>query len=116
MNMRVLNWPAIGFGAASGLFASLVLFALLFGVGRNTAVQIGIMMFGFFVAGYVSGRFALVEPQLSGGMAALILFFLITVVTISGAGLNLIGIAVFGIGAAIFGPLGGAIGFHRNNS
>ena len=85
-------------------------------VGLLKAGFLGIMMFGFFVAGYVSGRFALVEPQLSGGMAALILFFLITVVTISGAGLNLIGIAVFGIGAAIFGPMGGTIGYQRNNS
>lgn len=116
MNLRDLNWPAIAFGAASGLFASLVLFALLFGIGQNTVAQIFILMFGFFVAGFVSGRFALVEPQLSGGMAALLLFFVITVVTISGAGLNLLGIAVFGVGAAVFGPLGGTVGYRRNNS
>lgn len=116
MQLRTLNWPAIGFGSASGLATSLVLFALLFGLGQNAGVQIVILMFGFFVAGYVSGRFALSEPQLSGGLAALILFFVITVVTISGAGLNLLGILVFGIGAAVFGPLGGSVGYRRHNS
>lgn len=116
MNLRVLNWPAVGFGAVVGLFSSLVLFALLFGLGRNAAIQVGIVMIGFFIAGYVSGRFALVEPQLSGGMSALILFFIITVVTISGVGPNLLGIAVFGIGAAILGPIGGTVGYRRHNS
>jgi hypothetical protein len=116
MDMRTLNWPAIGFGSASGLATSLVLFAVLFGLGQNAGVQIAILMFGFFIAGYVSGRFALAEPQLSGGLAALILFFVITVVTISGAGLNLLGILVFGIGAAVFGPLGGTVGYRRHNS
>jgi hypothetical protein len=116
MNMGSLNWPAIGFGAASGLATSLLLFAVLFGLGQNAAIQIAILMFGFFVAGYVSGRFALAEPHLSGAMASLILFFVITVVTISGAGLNLLGIAVFGIGAAVFGPLGGSVGYRRHNS
>ena len=116
MNMRALNWPAIGFGAASGLFASLVLFAFLFGIGRNVVVLLAILMFGFFVAGYVSGRFALTEPHLSGGMAALIMFFIITVVTISGPGLNIIGVTAFGIGAAVFGPLGGDVGYRRSKS
>ncbi len=116
MEFRTLHWAAIGFGAASGLFTSLVLFVALFGVGENAAVQIVILLFGFFVAGYVAGRFALTDPQLTGGVAALILFFLITVVTISGAGLNLIGIAVFGIGAAVLGPIGGSVGYRRRNT
>jgi len=114
--MRHLNWPGIFFGAAAGLFANLLLFVLLFGIGTNALAQILIQMLGFFIAGYVSGRFALSEPRLSGGFAALALFFFVVVLTITGDGLNLLGLLVFGTGAALLGPMGGAIGYNRTKA
>lgn len=113
MNMRDLNWPGIALGTGVGLFSSLLLFVVLFGFGNNGVVQIFIFMVGFFVAGYVAGRFALSEPRLSGGFAALGLFFAVAVLTITGDGLNLLGLIVFGTGAALLGPAGGAVGYNQ---
>lgn len=110
MRLSHLNWASIMFGSGAGLFASLLLFAVSLGLGANTLVQILIQFIGFFVAGSVAGRFALVDPTLSGGMAALILFFGITAVTIGGTGLNIIGIVVLGTVAAFIGTSGGAVG------
>jgi hypothetical protein len=114
--MRHLNWPGIFFGAAAGLFANLLLFVALAGIGTNLAVQILIQMFGFFVAGYVAGRFALSDPKISGGFAALALFFFIVILTISGNGLNVVGLVVFGGAASLLGPAGGAVGYNRRNT
>jgi hypothetical protein len=108
-----LNWASIIFGSGAGLFTSLLLFAVSFGLGGSTVVQIMIQFFGFFVAGFVAGRFSLVEPTLSGGLAALTLFFGITAVTIGGTGLNVVGIVVLGMVAAFIGTLGGGVGHGR---
>jgi hypothetical protein len=116
VSLRHLNWPSIAFGAALGLAANLVLFGLALGVGRNVLTQVVIQMVGFFVAGYFAGRFALVEPRLSGGFAALILFFLVVVVTVSGETFNLPGLIVLGTAAALLGPAGGAIAYNRAKS
>jgi len=94
------------------VFTSLVLFALLAGLGSSTIVQVVLMLAGFFVAGVVAGRFSLVEPQLAGGLSALILFFLLAAITVSGGTGNLIAIAGFGLGAAALGPLGGSVGHN----
>jgi hypothetical protein len=72
------------------------------------------MLTGFLVAGIVAGRFSLADPQLAGGVAALILFFLLAAITLPADGVNLVGLLVFGAGAAVLGPLGGAIG-HRED-
>ncbi|MCZ7532876.1 MAG: hypothetical protein M5U23_05665 [Acidimicrobiia bacterium] len=114
MNLRDLNWPGIALGTGVGLFSSLLLFVVLFGLGNNAVVQIIIFMMGFFISGYVAGRFALTEPRLSGGFAALGLFFAVAVLTITGDGLNLFGLVVFGTGAALLGPAGGAVGYNRS--
>ena len=113
MTLRHLNWPSITFGAALGLATNLVLFGLALGAGRNVLTQVVIQMIGFFVAGYFAGRFALVEPRLSGGFAALILFFLVVVVTVSGETFNLPGLIVLGTAAALLGPAGAAVAFNR---
>ncbi|MDA2979277.1 MAG: hypothetical protein O3B42_05890 [Actinomycetota bacterium] len=113
VRLRHLNWPSITFGAALGLTTNLVLFGLALGLGRNVLTQVAIQMVGFFVAGSFAGRFALVEPRLSGGFAALILFFLVVVVTVSGETFNLPGLIVLGTAAALLGPAGGAIAYNR---
>jgi hypothetical protein len=105
-----LNWASIIFGSIGGLFTSLLLFAASFSLGNNTLVQIIIQFVGFFVAGFVAGRFALVDPSLSGGMASLILFFGITVVTVGGTDINVIGIVVLGMISAIIGTAAGSVG------
>ncbi len=112
MQFQSLHWPAILFGSASGLFTSLVLFALLAGLGSNTLARVALMLLGFFVAGVVAGRFSLVDPELAGSVSALILFFVLAAITVSGGTANLVAIAVFGVGAAALGPVGGSIG-HR---
>jgi hypothetical protein len=113
--MRDLNWPGILFGAGAGVASSLLLFAVVFGLGSNIAVQVPILMVSFFVAGYVSGHYALTEPRMSGGFAALVMLFVIVGFSISarGDGVNLIGLAVLGVGAALLGPAGGAVGYNR---
>jgi hypothetical protein len=113
MKLSHLNWASIVFGAAAGLFTSLLLFAVSAGLGANTLVQIALQFVGFFVAGYVAGRFALVEPTLSGGLSSLILFFGITAVTVGGTGLNIVAIVVLGMVSAFIGTMAGGVGFAR---
>jgi hypothetical protein len=108
-----LNWASIIFGSGAGLFTSLLLFAVSFGLGANAFVQVIIQFIGFFVAGFTAGRFALVDPTLSGGMAALILFFGITVVTVGGSGLNIVGIVFLGMISAFIGTFAGGVGHSR---
>lgn len=109
--MRHLNWPAIFFGAGAGLAASLLLFALSFGLGTNIVALLIIQSFGFFIAGFVSGRYALSEPMLSGGVASLVLWVAIVLLTITD--FSLIGSLALGIGAMVLGPYGGAVGYNR---
>lgn len=116
--MRDLNWPGILFGAGAGAASSLLLFAVAFGLGSNIVVLVVILMVGFFVAGYVSGHYALVEPRMSGGFAALAMLFavVILIISASGDGVNLIGLVVLGTGAAFLGPAGGAVGYNRRKA
>ncbi len=116
MPFRHLNWAAIGFGAGAGLFSSLVLFVILFGLGENAAVQIGIVAIGYFIAGVVAGRFSLADARLSGGIAAMGLFFVMSLVTVTGGSVPIVWLLVFGTAAAIIGPIGGTIGYGRRDS
>ena len=113
MRLSHLNWASIIFGSVAGLFSSMLLFAASLGLGSSTLVQLFIQLIGFFVAGFVAGRFALVDPTLSGGMAALFLFFGITVVTVGNAGVTIVGIVVLGMIAAIIGTAAGSVGHAR---
>ena len=116
MRLSRLNWASIIFGSVAGLFTSMLLFAASLGLGSNTLVQLIIQLIGFFVAGFVAGRFALVDPSLSGGMASLILFFGITVVTVGGTDINVVGIVVLGMISAIIGTAAGSVGHaHRKD-
>ena len=116
MRLSHLNWASIGFGSVAGLFTSLLLFAASFSLGGHTAVQVVIQFIGFFVAGLIAGRFALVDPSLSGGMASLILFFGITVVTVGGTDINVVGLVVLGTISALIGTAAGSVGqASRNN-
>jgi hypothetical protein len=101
------------FGSVAGLFVSMLIFAASLGLGSNGLVQLFIQLIGFFVAGFVAGRFALVDPTLSGGMAALILFFGVTVVTVGSAGVTIVGIVVLGTVAAFIGTAAGSLGHAR---
>lgn len=113
--MRDLNWPGIVFGAGAGMASSLLLFAVVLGLGSNIVVLVLILMLGFFVAGYVSGHYALTEPRMSGGFAALTMLFVVVTLIISanGDGVNLVGLLVLGTSAAFLGPAGGAVGYNR---
>ena len=113
MRLSQLNWASIVFGSAAGLFTSLLLFAASLSLGANTFVQVIIQFIGFFVAGFIAGRFALVDPSLSGGMAALILFFGVTVVTVGSSGVTVVGVVVLGMVAAIIGTGAGSVGHAR---
>jgi hypothetical protein len=113
MRLSHLNWPSIIFGSAAGLFSSLLLFAVSLGLGDSTVVRIIIQLLGFFIAGFIAGRFALVEPTLSGGLAALILFFGITVVTVDGSGLDIVGVVFLGTISAFIGTAAGGLGYRR---
>ena len=113
MRLSHLNWAGVIFGSAAGLFTIFVLFVMSFGLGSNGIVQISLLLTGFFVAGYVAGRFALVEPTLSGGMAALILFFGLVVFIVNEVGLTTVGIVVLGMAVTIVGNAGGAVGHRR---
>lgn len=113
MNLRDLNWAAIAFGLGAGLFTSLLLFVVLLGLGRNGVVQIMILLAAFFVSGYVAGRFALTEPRLSGGFAALGVFFFIALLSLTGGSPNLVGLIIFGAVAILVGGTGGAAGYNR---
>lgn len=114
MRLRDLNWPSITFGAALGLATNLVVFGLSLSLGQNVLVQLVIQLIGFFVAGYFAGRFALIEPRLSGGFAALILFFLVVALTISGESFNFLGLLALGVAAVVIGPAGGAVAYNRS--
>ena len=113
MRLSLLNWAGIIFGSAAGLFTIFVLFVMSLGLGSNGFVQILLLLTGFFVAGYVAGRFALVEPTLSGGMAALILFFGLVVFIVKEIGLTTVGIVVLGMIVTMIGNAGGALGQSR---
>jgi hypothetical protein len=108
-----LNWAGVIFGSVAGLFTIFVLFVLSFGLGSNAFLQIALLLAGFFVAGHVAGRFALVEPTLSGGMAALILFFGLVVFIVKEVGLTTVGIVVLGMIVTMVGNAGGALGHRR---
>lgn len=95
--------------------SSLLLFAVVLGLGSNIVVLLVILMVGFFIAGYVAGHYALTEPRLSGGLAALAMLFaiVILIVSVRGDGLNLVGLVLLGFAAAFAGPAGGAVGYNR---
>lgn len=114
--LRELHWMGIVFGAATGLVASLFLFAFSGPVGGNVVGQLVIQLLGFIVAGYVAGRFSLVHPFAAGRIAALILFFAIAALTISaGAGANIAGLIVLSV-LALGGGMGGAVIAERRRT
>lgn len=108
--LRSLNWSGIVFGAGAGLALGLVATAIAGGSGAPTLVQVVILLAAFVVAGYLAGRFSLVGVVPAGGFAALLLYFGLAVIGISsGADLNAVSIAFFGIGALALGSAGAAL-------
>ena len=108
--LRALPWRAIGVGSGAGLATGLVL-TLVTGAGDAPAgVQVTIQIVAFAVAGAVTGFIAPVAGVVSGGFAALALYFLLAGVSVSsGADLHPVAILVFGVMAILIGTGGAAI-------
>ena len=105
--LRQLHWSGIIFGAATGLAASMALFALSGPLGDNIVVLIAIALAGFVAAGYIAGRFSLVNKSIAGRIAALLQFFAIaTFMVATGTNPNVLGLLILGILAIIGGAAG----------
>ncbi|MDK1019229.1 MAG: hypothetical protein QGD89_07505 [Actinomycetota bacterium] len=106
--LRRLHWAGILFGAGTGLVVALSLFALLGVIATNVVAQVLIQFIAFLAAGYVAGRFSLINGTLAGGIASLVLLFVLAVLTIAaGAAANVFGLLFLGL-LAIGGGSAGA--------
>jgi predicted membrane-bound spermidine synthase len=104
---RELHWTGIVFGAATGLVASMILFALSGPLGGNLIVLIVIALAGFVTAGYIAGRFSLVHRRFAGRIAGLMQFFAVATFMIAvGARPNIFGLLLLGVLAIVGGTAG----------
>ncbi|MEN8040730.1 MAG: hypothetical protein ABFR95_04435 [Actinomycetota bacterium] len=106
--LREIHWSGVIMGTGVGLVSGLLLFVIAGPLGANTFVQLVIQGLAFGAAGYAAGRFSLVHHELSGGISALLLFFLIAASTIAGgADANPAGLVLLGVMAVFAGTGGG---------
>ena len=103
----------------AGLGGGLIVFLLLAVVGLagpdgNAIVLIFLQFLSLDVAGYVAGRFTSPNPVLNGGMAGLLLFLVIAVISLAAAArLSPFELGFLGIVAAVLGSTGGALAEWR---
>ncbi len=115
-----IRWPAVLFGALTGLAASLAVFVVLGVVGvidtaRDSIPLILLIYGGQFLAGYIGGRYAATNAALHGGLAALGLFFLTSAFSVAaGNDPALATIVVSLVVAAVIGTAGGALAEGRD--
>ncbi len=108
--IRSLNWSGIAFGAGTGLVLGLVLSVIAGGPDAAGFVQVMIQFVAFVVAGYIAGRFSLVNAVAAGGFAGLFLYFgLALVAIIAGTELGGVALVFFGLVALLFGSAGAAL-------
>lgn len=112
--MPRLNWGAVILSSLAGLAAGFALLAVVSGAG-DTVGTLAVLIFAQyltqFVTGFLSARMALHEPLLHGAIAALLLFFVATMLTLAldTARPSAWFIAFSAMVAAILGSAGGSL-------
>jgi len=105
--IRELHWTGILFGAATGLVASMALFALSGRLGTNLIVLLVAATAGFISAGFIAGRLSLVHEIVAGRIASLLQFFaLATFMVVLGTNPNILGLLLLGVLAMLGGTVG----------
>ena len=108
--LRELNWGGIAFGAGAGFVVGIVASALAGGSDAGTLVEVLIQFLAFAIAGFVAGRFSLVQPIAAGGFAALFLYFSMALLAIvTGSDLQPVALLFFGMMALLFGSVGAVV-------
>ena len=107
---RELNWSGILFGVGAGLVFGLIATIAISVFDGGTFFQVIIQFGAFFLAGWVAGRFSLVGSMLSGGFAALLLYFGLAVISVmGGTDIQPVAILFFGITAPVLGTAGAVL-------
>jgi hypothetical protein len=108
--LRELNWGGIAFGAGAGFVVGIGVAALVGGSDAGTLVEVLIQFLAFVVAGFIAGRFSLVQPIAAGGFAALLLYFSMALLAIvTGSDLQPVALLFFGLMALLFGSVGAVV-------